>query len=225
VRQYALEKLGESGEADAVRTRHRDHYTAMAAVLDAPAGSDYEQRVDRANIEIDNLRAGFGWSRENSDVELALALASSLQPLWLARGRLREGLAWFDAALADLDAQHAEVAPAVRARALADRAMLAEGAAGGDQNAVAARRSCELCHIAISQGVQPRPQTHCRFAAAIFGKDKDIGIPARQRIGNSSQTGATALPDVPGEQPHPLYGAPDSGGVLAGGRRCRVACS
>ena len=31
----------------------------------------------------------------------------SLQPLWLARGRLREGLAWFDAALADLDAQHA----------------------------------------------------------------------------------------------------------------------
>ena len=31
VRQYALEKLGESGEADAVRSRHRDHYTAMAA--------------------------------------------------------------------------------------------------------------------------------------------------------------------------------------------------
>ena len=36
VRQYALEKLGESGEADAVRARHRDHYTAMAALLDAP---------------------------------------------------------------------------------------------------------------------------------------------------------------------------------------------
>ena len=28
VRQYALEKLGESVEADAVRSRHRDHYTA-----------------------------------------------------------------------------------------------------------------------------------------------------------------------------------------------------
>ena len=36
-----------------------------------------------------------------------------LQPLWQARGRLREGLAWFDAALADLDAQHPGVAPAV----------------------------------------------------------------------------------------------------------------
>ena len=34
VRQYALEKLGESGEADSVRSRHRDHYTAIAALLD-----------------------------------------------------------------------------------------------------------------------------------------------------------------------------------------------
>jgi len=34
MRQYALEKLSESGEADAVRTRHRDHYTALAALLD-----------------------------------------------------------------------------------------------------------------------------------------------------------------------------------------------
>jgi predicted ATPase/DNA-binding CsgD family transcriptional regulator len=124
VRQYALEKLGESGEADAVRARHRDHYTALAALLDAPAGSDYEQHLEQAESKIDNLRAAFGWSNENSDTELALALASSLQPLWQARGRLREGLAWFDTALADDNAHHAGVAAAVRARALADRAML-----------------------------------------------------------------------------------------------------
>jgi predicted ATPase/class 3 adenylate cyclase/DNA-binding CsgD family transcriptional regulator len=125
VRQYALEKLAESGEADAVRARHRDYYTALAALLDAPADRDYEQRIEQAETEIDNLRAAFAWSRENSDVELALALASSLQPLWQARGRLREGLVWFDAALADVDAQHPEVAAGVRARALADRAGLA----------------------------------------------------------------------------------------------------
>ena len=60
VRQYAQEKLGESGEADAVRSRHRDYYTAMAAVLDSPARSDYEQRVEQAEIEMDNLRSAFG---------------------------------------------------------------------------------------------------------------------------------------------------------------------
>ena len=116
-----------------MRSRHRDHYTAMAAVLDAPAGSDYEQRLEQAEIEIDNLRAAFGWSRENSDIELALALASSLQPLWQARGRLREGLAWFDTALADLDAQHPGVAAAVRARALADKAVLDTWAGAADE--------------------------------------------------------------------------------------------
>jgi DNA-binding CsgD family transcriptional regulator len=125
VRQYALEKLAESGEADAIRSRHRDYYTAMAAALDAPAGSDYERRLEQAEIEIDNLRAAFGWSREHSDIELLLALASSLQPLWETRGRLLEGLGWFNAALADLDAHHREVASVVRARALADRALLA----------------------------------------------------------------------------------------------------
>lgn len=123
VRQYALEKLGESGEADAVRGRHRDYYTAMAAMLDAPAATGHQRRVDDTEIEIDNLRAAFGWSRENGDIELALQLASSLQPLWLTRGRLREGMSWIDEALAERDSVDREVAPAVLARALADAAL------------------------------------------------------------------------------------------------------
>ena len=66
VRQYALEKLAESGEADAVRSRHCDHYTAMAALLDAPARTGHEQRLEQAEAEMDNLRAAFVWSLENS---------------------------------------------------------------------------------------------------------------------------------------------------------------
>ena len=111
----------------------------MAALLDAPARTDYERRIEQAETEIDNLRAAFGWSREHSDVELALALACSLQPLWQARGRLREGLVWFDAALADLDAQHAQVAAGVRARALADRAVLAISVGDADSLSQAQR--------------------------------------------------------------------------------------
>ena len=125
VRQYALEKLGESGEANDVRGRHRDHYTAMAALLDAPAPTGHEQRVEQAELEMDNLTGAFGWSLENSDVELALKLASSLQPLWLTRGRMREGLAWLETALADVDSHDSStVSAAVHARALADKAML-----------------------------------------------------------------------------------------------------
>ncbi len=124
VRQYAQEKLGESGEADAVRTRHRDHYTAMTAVLDAPARSDYQHRIEQADQEMDNLRNSFGWSIEAGDIGHALEMACSLQPLWLSRGRIQEGLAWFDAVLADGNDPPSDIPPAVRARALADRAVL-----------------------------------------------------------------------------------------------------
>ena len=99
VRQYALEKLGESGEADAVRDRHRDHYTDRAADLVSLMRGGHQRLIDWADVEIDNLRAAFAWSRENTDVEKALRLASSLQPFWIARARFREGLAWFDAAV------------------------------------------------------------------------------------------------------------------------------
>jgi predicted ATPase/class 3 adenylate cyclase/DNA-binding CsgD family transcriptional regulator len=124
VRQYALEKLGESGEADAVRTRHRDYYTQLAAALDNPAGAGRRFSLTLAETEIDNLRAAFDWSHEKADTEFALALASSLQPLWITRGRIREGLAWLSAGFTQLEANRAEVAPAVRAQALADKVML-----------------------------------------------------------------------------------------------------
>jgi predicted ATPase/DNA-binding NarL/FixJ family response regulator len=123
VRQYAAEKLGESGEADDVRTRHRDQYTSMAALLDGPAGSDYGQRVEQTEAEIHNMRAAFAWSRENGDAERALALASSLSPLW--QPRPAKGVAWLDVVLDEANVHHLDIAPAVRARALADRVLLA----------------------------------------------------------------------------------------------------
>ena len=122
VRQYALEKLFESGEAEAVRTRHRDHYLLVAAGLEPAGREEVERRLDRVEADFDNLRAAFQWSLETSDAEAALRLASLLQPLWLDRTRIVEGRSWFDAALYDEAA--GPVAPEVRAQALADAAVL-----------------------------------------------------------------------------------------------------
>jgi predicted ATPase/DNA-binding CsgD family transcriptional regulator len=126
VRQYALEKLGESGEADDVRTRHRDHYMTMAGQLSRPAaGVDSRPIIRSLETDIDNLRAAFGWSLELADAETAVRLASALQPLWLSRCRMREGLGWFEAALDGQPAGVAALPPEVRAGALADAAVLA----------------------------------------------------------------------------------------------------
>jgi predicted ATPase/class 3 adenylate cyclase/DNA-binding CsgD family transcriptional regulator len=167
MRQYALEKLGESGEADVVRTSHRDYYTALAAKLDLPADSDYEQRLEQAETEIDNLRAAFGWSRETSDVELALTLTSSLQPLWQGRGRLREGLTWFDTAL---DA-HQPMTPAVRARALADRATLGLWA-GATESPDQAQQALAIAREVNDPALLARALTACGYVAAYFDADE-----------------------------------------------------
>ncbi len=126
IRQYASEKLGDSGEASQVRTRHRDHYTALAARLGPPADGDPRRLIRRLDADIDNLRAAFGWSLELSDAETALRLTSSLQPLWLGRCRMLEGLAWFDAVLAAQPGGAEPIAAEVRVRALADAALLAD---------------------------------------------------------------------------------------------------
>jgi predicted ATPase/class 3 adenylate cyclase/DNA-binding CsgD family transcriptional regulator len=144
VRQYGLEKLGESGEADEVRTRHRDHYLDTVQVLNTPAGTGHRRGLDAADVDIDNLRAAFDWSLGAGDAECALDLASSLQPFWLARGRIMEGTKWFAAVLGD-KSTFEELGPAVRARTYADKALLdAWGVASYDvdeaQRAVAIAR-------------------------------------------------------------------------------------
>jgi predicted ATPase/class 3 adenylate cyclase/DNA-binding CsgD family transcriptional regulator len=173
VRQYAQEKLGESGEADAVRTRHRDHYTAMVALLDAPSISNLEQFFsEQAEIEVDNLRAAFGWSRENSDVELALALASWLAVAWLLMGRGREGLAWFDAILSEENTLHLNAR--VRARALADQALLAawvNAAASLDQ----AREALALARAIDDPALLLRALAACCLITVLH--DPEVGRP------------------------------------------------
>ncbi|UVO12940.1 LuxR family transcriptional regulator [Mycobacterium sp. SVM_VP21] len=120
VRQYAMEKLSESREADEIRTRHRDHYTMLAAALDSGDQAVQEHLIDRLDVEIDNLRAAFAWSRECADVDRALMLAVALQPLWLTRGRIQEGLSWLTA---PSDADRSEVSE-TRAWASVCRAQL-----------------------------------------------------------------------------------------------------
>jgi predicted ATPase/class 3 adenylate cyclase/DNA-binding NarL/FixJ family response regulator len=173
VRQYAREKLAESGEVDAVRTRHRDHYTAMAGLLDLPVTADYERRIEQAEDSFDNLRAAFVWSRAHDDTGLALRLASSLQPVWLGRGRIREGLEWFAATLAADTKYLPQVAPAVRARALADKAEL-HAALFGTDSASCAEQALAIAREVDDPALLARVLTAC---GAINGYNIEVARP------------------------------------------------
>ena len=102
VRQYALEKLGESGEADAVRVApprplHGDGRRCSTRRPHRPSSSGSSRPKSRSTTCAPHS-AGAAKTPTSSR---RWQLASSLQPLWLTRGRIREGLAWFDAALTD----------------------------------------------------------------------------------------------------------------------------
>lgn len=125
VRQYGLEKLAESGEAEVVRSRHRDYYTRVAVDLKAQMRGDGTPLVPWAELEMANLRAAHTWSCDTAEFEPALRLVSALQRLWVARGRFREGVAGFDTVFTDKRYRDDNVAPAVWVRAVADAGLLA----------------------------------------------------------------------------------------------------
>lgn len=101
VREYAWEKLFESGQATAVRQRHRDWYLGLAERAN-PVGSRHEARfwMGRLETEHPNLRAALEWSKdEDGGAEAEARLAASLRYYWYFHGDWREARAWFEHAL------------------------------------------------------------------------------------------------------------------------------
>lgn len=170
VRQYAQERLAESGQGDSARKRHRDHFAAMAASLEGSSGRDHKQRLERVETEIDNLRAAFTWSREESDLERASQLACSLQPLWLARGRMREGMAWCDNVLLDGGAGLREAKPTAFACLLATNAVL-DVYTGATDRLEAALEALTIARAADDPELLLRALTAC-CGIAVFDPDR-----------------------------------------------------
>ena len=100
IREYGLEQLTASGEADALRRRHASYFLKLAEEARSDLeGADPRPWLDRLEIEHDNLRGALGWAKRE-DAGLALRLGVALRPFWHLRGHLSEGRAWLEGALA-----------------------------------------------------------------------------------------------------------------------------
>ncbi len=99
IRQYARDRLLESGEAHDVLRRHRDWFLAMVAraepeFFQGAESADWLQRLDR---EHDNLRTALQWSLDEPGEEReGLHLAAGLWRFWEIHGHLAEGRGWLE---------------------------------------------------------------------------------------------------------------------------------
>jgi tetratricopeptide (TPR) repeat protein len=122
VRQYAQDRLRDSGEEKRWRDRHLEHFLTVAEEA-APNIQATQQRqwLECLGVEHDNLRSALTWAT-GADAVSGLRLASACWRFWLIRGYAREGFGWLSAMLAAVPAEQPSVR---RAKALVGAATLA----------------------------------------------------------------------------------------------------
>jgi predicted ATPase/class 3 adenylate cyclase len=100
IREYALEQLEESGEADELRRRHAEHYLALGEKAMAAMSRGYSgEWVARLEREHDNLRAALDQLAAAGETELVLRLTGALADFWHYAGHVAEGRRRLESAL------------------------------------------------------------------------------------------------------------------------------
>ncbi len=135
IRQYALEELEESGEAEATRRRHAEFFLDLAERAEPEhKGPDQVEWLERLEKEHANLRAAMGWALSMSDAETA-ARGWALWIFWWYHSHQREGRRWMEAVL------EGDLSPPSRAKVL----MVAGSMAFGHGDYEQSEKYCEEC--------------------------------------------------------------------------------
>jgi predicted ATPase/class 3 adenylate cyclase len=100
MRQYANEKLVESGASDALRDRHLEYFLGLAEAaephLTRPEQLEWLTKLD---ADYENLRLALEWALNKESSEPSLRLCSALGQFWSLRRYWLEGTNWLQKAL------------------------------------------------------------------------------------------------------------------------------
>jgi predicted ATPase/class 3 adenylate cyclase len=118
VREFALERLEESPDAEDVRRRHAGFFLEVAENANLNAGlmrPGEQQSLDVAMLEQENMRAAVAWTIARGEISSGLRIAAALEQFWVVNDP-SEGMRWFSALLEHPEAESAP--PEVRGHAL-----------------------------------------------------------------------------------------------------------
>src|ERR687898_830073 len=142
IREYAQERLEESGEAESIKRAHAEYFLALVEEAEPMLwGAEDAAWLDRLEREHDNMRAVLSWAIEHGEGELALRVGAALRWFWYMEGYYGEGRRWLEAALSK---DWSAVAAEVRARALEGVGWLASSQGDLDRAQAAAEEGLKL---------------------------------------------------------------------------------
>jgi predicted ATPase/DNA-binding SARP family transcriptional activator/DNA-binding CsgD family transcriptional regulator len=150
LRQYARERLEESGEDQAIKRTHAQYFLALAEEAEPKLWESGDKAwFGRLEKEHDNMRAALSWTLEHGEAELALRLGGALRWFWRARGYYGEGRRWLERALCE----EGRTSAGARAKALDGVGWLASEQHDIDRVQAAAEEGLELSEEAGIGGV------------------------------------------------------------------------
>ena len=116
VREYALELLKASGEAEKSQRAHALYYLTLVEEAETQIkGNQQLQWLERLEQEQDNMRLALAWFIEHQEAEPALRFCAALWRFWYLRGYWSEGRRWLKVSLELAQTESATIA---RAKAL-----------------------------------------------------------------------------------------------------------
>jgi predicted ATPase len=113
IREYALERLEASGEAEDLRRQHAGYFLALTEEAERHLWNEEPEWLDRLAQEYDNVRAAMDRLEAHGEWQLVLRTAGAIGDFWGMKGYLREASRRLERALA------ADTSPTIaRAKAL-----------------------------------------------------------------------------------------------------------
>jgi tetratricopeptide (TPR) repeat protein len=100
IREFASERLAQSGDEDDLRRRHAEWVLSFAVEAEPHlVGEDQVLWLNRAEREHDNVRTALQWALDHGEADVGLRIGAPLWRFWQQRGHLREGRRWMESLL------------------------------------------------------------------------------------------------------------------------------
>ncbi len=185
IRDYGLERLEASGEADESRRRHAAHVLETEeAALSSLTAVTAATRYPRLQLELDNLRAALAWASAY-EPPTAARIAAAVQQFWLHRYHIAEGLAWLEQVLAHREG----VAPATLARLLNGVGDLAGQRGDYARSAAASEEALRLARSIDDGRLMAWALSSLAFVAMVDGDPDRAAALLEEAIGLARRTG------------------------------------